>query len=196
MKKHTAILFITVVLYGFSLFAFSLVAQAQVSSNFGGAQGGAVIIGESSTACDSSVPGALRYNSSTSCVEYCDGSAWICPSSGGVAAEKISVSGGESHTCAVKADGTVWCWGLNSNGQLGNNTTEQKNAPVQVLGVGGSGYLTNVAAVSTGTFHTCALKSDRTVWCWGSNLVGYLERIQFNPDHTLRLRSSFGIPRV
>jgi prepilin-type N-terminal cleavage/methylation domain-containing protein len=77
-------------------------------------------------------------------------------------------------TCALKIDGTVWCWGANSNGQLGINNTTQQNTPVQVLGVGGSGYLTGVSQIVGGHNHICALKSDNTVWCWGFNMYGQL----------------------
>jgi len=77
-------------------------------------------------------------------------------------------------TCAVKSDSTVWCWGDNSNGQLGINNTTQQLTPVQVLGAGGSGYLTGVSQVVAGHNHLCALKSDGTVWCWGSNNYGQL----------------------
>jgi len=50
-----------------------------------------------------------------------------------------------SHSLAVKADGTVWAWGYNAYGQLGDGTTTQRNTPVQVSG------LTNVVAVEAGT---------------------------------------------
>jgi alpha-tubulin suppressor-like RCC1 family protein len=81
---------------------------------------------------------------------------------------------GDYHTCAVKIDGTAWCWGRNSLGQLGINNTTAQYAPVQVLGVGGSGNLTNVRQISVGRFHTCVVKTDDTVWCWGNNSSGQL----------------------
>lgn len=77
-----------------------------------------------------------------------------------------------SHTCAVKADGTAWCWGSGSLGQLGDNTGAQRNAPVQVVGVGGSGFLTSVSSISCGAHSTCATKSDGTVYCWGMKRHG------------------------
>lgn len=52
--------------------------RAQISSDFGGANGGAVVIGESTTTCDSSIEGAIRYNSAEPCVQFCDGSNWAC----------------------------------------------------------------------------------------------------------------------
>ncbi len=84
------------------------------------------------------------------------------------------LAGREYHTCALKTDGTVWCWGFSSNGQLGDNTTISKYTPVQVLGVGASGFLEGVSQISVGLSHTCATKTDGTVWCWGSNSDGKL----------------------
>ncbi|MGB2762761.1 MAG: hypothetical protein WBC21_04510 [Minisyncoccales bacterium] len=79
------------------------------------------------------------------------------------------VSGGGTFTCALKNDGTVYCWGCNSQGQLGDDTIIDSTTPVQVKGVGGVGNLTNISAVSGGGAHSCALKNDGTVYCWGSN---------------------------
>lgn len=79
---------------------------------------------------------------------------------------------GNTVTCATKADGSAWCWGYNGNGQIGDNTTTQRNAPVQVLGSGGVGTLTNVSEINAGSNNTCALKTDGSVWCWGFNISG------------------------
>src|SRR5262249_54323255 len=62
--------------------------------------------------------------------------------------------------------GTVWTWGWNSAGQLGDGTTTDRHAPVQVPGVSG------VGGVSAGAYHTLALRGDGTVWAWGYNAVG------------------------
>jgi alpha-tubulin suppressor-like RCC1 family protein len=80
----------------------------------------------------------------------------------------IAVSAGQGHSVALKSDGTVWAWGQNSSGQLGDNTLTQRLTPVQVSG------LTSVQAISAGGSHTVALKSDGTVWTWGSDLFGQL----------------------
>jgi alpha-tubulin suppressor-like RCC1 family protein len=81
-----------------------------------------------------------------------------------------SVSAGYNHTCATKTDGTLWCWGDNSLGEIGDGTTTNRWTPVAVPTLG-----TSVAQVSVGLgFHTCARKSDGTVWCWGSNELGNL----------------------
>jgi len=73
-----------------------------------------------------------------------------------------------SHTAALKADGTVWTWGDNSTGQLGDGTKTDRTRPIQVIG------LTNVVSVAAGGAHTIALKTDRTVWTWGYNIAGQL----------------------
>jgi len=78
----------------------------------------------------------------------------------------IAVGGG--HSVALKSDGTVWAWGLNVWGQLGDGTTTNHRTPVQVSG------LTRVTAIAAGMSHTVALKSDGTVWAWGANSFGQL----------------------
>jgi len=73
-----------------------------------------------------------------------------------------AVADGNGWVLALKSDGTVWAWGANSNGQLGDGTTVQRSRPVQTTG------LTNVTAISVGDFYSAALKSDGTVWFWGA----------------------------
>lgn len=78
------------------------------------------------------------------------------------------VAAGNVHTLALKSDGTVWAWGRNIYGQLGDNTNTNRSAPVQVQN------LSDVVAVATGLFHSLALKSDGTVWAWGDNWNGQM----------------------
>ena len=73
----------------------------------------------------------------------------------------IAVSAGGQHTCALLKDGTVRCWGSNSNGQLGNGNTSASGPPTAVVGLGGA------VQVSAGASHTCARLEDGTVQCWG-----------------------------
>lgn len=80
----------------------------------------------------------------------------------------IAGRGGQGHTCAVRDDGTVWAWGYNLKGQLGDGTNEDSNVPVQVTG------LDDVVAVSCGMEHSLALKADGTAWAWGRNSSGEL----------------------
>lgn len=79
------------------------------------------------------------------------------------------ISGGADHSLALKSDGTVWAWGENWWGQLGDGTTPGRSCkPVQVSGLSG------VIAISGGGGHSLALKSDGTVWAWGYNKYGEL----------------------
>lgn len=73
-----------------------------------------------------------------------------------------------SHNLALKSDGTVWAWGSNSDGQLGDGTDIDRNTPIQV------GGLSHVIAIAGGGAHSIALKSDGTVWAWGCNWAGQL----------------------
>jgi alpha-tubulin suppressor-like RCC1 family protein len=84
-------------------------------------------------------------------------------------ANVAAVSAAVDHTCAIKTDGTLWCWGYGLKGELGNGISVISYVPVQVTALGG-----NVAAVSAGWSHTCARKTDNTLWCWGDNPEGEL----------------------
>jgi len=84
----------------------------------------------------------------------------------------VAITGGSSHTCALLADGSARCWGLNTSGQLGiSNTAPSNIAPTPVLGGGGSVTARDIAA---GRNHTCAVRANGTVACWGSNVSGQL----------------------
>ncbi|MEI6309167.1 MAG: hypothetical protein WCP58_05955, partial [bacterium] len=80
-----------------------------------------------------------------------------------------ALTAGGWHTLALKGDGTVWSWGLNSSGQLGLGNTTSCSSPVQVASLGNS-----VAALATGGEHSFAIKNDGTVWAWGLNGSGQL----------------------
>ncbi len=74
-----------------------------------------------------------------------------------------------AHSLALRTDGTVWAWGRNDWGQLGNGTAYARTWPDQVKDSSGSGYLTGVTAIAAGDYHSLALRSDGTVWSWGRN---------------------------
>jgi alpha-tubulin suppressor-like RCC1 family protein len=74
----------------------------------------------------------------------------------------------EAHSMALKSDGTVWAWGSNLYGGLGNGSLTNTTTPVQAIG------LTNMKAISAGGWHSAALKSDGTLWTWGWNTDGQL----------------------
>lgn len=78
------------------------------------------------------------------------------------------VACGNGTTFAVKNDGTLWAWGANGAGQLGDGTTTRRYSPVQVTA------LSRVVSVSAGGAHTVALTDDGSVWTWGSNAYGQL----------------------
>ncbi|MEW6276752.1 MAG: hypothetical protein AB1556_16790, partial [Bacillota bacterium] len=83
----------------------------------------------------------------------------------------IGLAAGNSHSLAVKSDGTVWTWGNNSRGQLGIGSWDYEDihsVPVQVKN------LTGIIAVAAGESHSLALKKDGTVWAWGNNSLGQL----------------------
>lgn len=84
--------------------------------------------------------------------------------------EGATVAAGGNHSLAVKPDGTVWSWGVNTNGQLGDNSTTQRVTPVQVTGLTG----VTIVSVAAGSSHSIALTSTGTVWTWGNNGSGRL----------------------
>jgi len=79
------------------------------------------------------------------------------------------VACGQEHTAAIKTDGTLWTWGYNIGGQLGDNTTTDRSTPVTTFAGG-----TNWKQVSAGSLHTLAIKTDGTLWTWGRNHIGQL----------------------
>lgn len=78
------------------------------------------------------------------------------------------ISAGESYSITLKSDSTLWVWGNNYYGQLGDSTTTERLSPIQV------GNDTNWVSISAGSSHTMALKSNGTLWSWGSNEYGRL----------------------
>jgi alpha-tubulin suppressor-like RCC1 family protein len=80
----------------------------------------------------------------------------------------VAIAAGSGHTCAVLGTGSIVCWGLNGNGQLGNGTTTSSTRPVAVAAVA-----TGATAVSAGNEHTCAIVAGK-LECWGANGNGEL----------------------
>jgi alpha-tubulin suppressor-like RCC1 family protein len=93
-----------------------------------------------------------------------DEASYVMPN----AVKQISAS--YQSTCAVANDDSVYCWGSNNYGQLGDNTTDNKSAPVKVYGMSGVAF----AKVETGGDFTCALNNNNQIYCWGHNSYGQL----------------------
>jgi alpha-tubulin suppressor-like RCC1 family protein len=107
------------------------------------------------TICDRNIPGLVKM------------------SNGDPLQSMIEVSAGYCYSVALKNDGTVWAWGYNNSGQLGNGTTTQSTYPLQVKLSNGNA-LTNITTIAAGAYHCTALRSDGTVWAWGYNNSGQL----------------------
>jgi len=97
----------------------------------------------------------------------------------GLTSGLIGIGAGRDVSCAVRADGTVWCWGDGSGGALGNGSSSGfAQQPVKVSGI------TNAAQVAVGFYHACARLSTGQVKCWGSNSVGQLGTGDATPSPT------------
>ena len=103
--------------------------------------------------------------------------AWVPTEIVGDNRDFVQVSGGGAHTCALKSDGTAFCWGKNDKGQLGNNSVTPSSSPVAVLvdaDADADQPLNNIQQISAGLEHTCAVKKDGGVLCWGEGILGRL----------------------
>jgi alpha-tubulin suppressor-like RCC1 family protein len=115
--------------------------------------------------------GQLGYTAVETCLDRTTGSSFSCstfPKKVGTDNNWGSIAAGDAHTAALKSNGTLWAWGGNWDGQLGDGTTVDRPSPVKI------GADDNWVSVKTGTFHTVALKSDGTLWAWGYNVYGQL----------------------
>ena len=89
--------------------------------------------------------------------------------------DTAQVAVGFEHACALSATGTVTCWGRNSEAQLGDGTTLQRERPVAVVAIGAA------ARIATGGSHSCALLASGSVMCWGDNSTGQLGTVASAP---------------
>jgi alpha-tubulin suppressor-like RCC1 family protein len=108
----------------------------------------------------------------TTCAAYCVSGSCNDP---------VAVSRGWNHTCAILKDGSVWCWGRNERGELGDGSVTNSNVPVKTGLVG-----TAIQIDASGTWQeggdplltyqaqTCAVLDDSSLWCWGANDAGQL----------------------
>jgi alpha-tubulin suppressor-like RCC1 family protein len=88
----------------------------------------------------------------------------------GLSSGVVAAEAGAAHTCALLKTGVVSCWGDNSHGQLGDNTTTSRLQPTPIAGLGGF-----AVALKSGAGHSCALLSPtRILRCWGDNQYGQI----------------------
>jgi alpha-tubulin suppressor-like RCC1 family protein/uncharacterized protein YjdB len=108
-----------------------------------------------------------------------------------VAAGFDSVSAGADHACALSADGTIWCWGTNAFGQLGDGSTFNRAAPVPIAPPFGASFVQVRAAAS----FSCGLTTQGVAFCWGLNDSGQLgnaSNFSFSTPNPLPLEVSGG----
>src|SRR5690606_39516671 len=91
----------------------------------------------------------------------------------------VRLAGGLFHTCGVDTDGSLWCWGRNEYGQAGDGTSaNNRPTPVEVAAPAGVTFVD----VAAGFGHTCALDTDGTAWCWGSDSKDQLGNEGYAPS--------------
>jgi alpha-tubulin suppressor-like RCC1 family protein len=83
--------------------------------------------------------------------------------------DAVAIVAGTAHTCALRVGGTVRCWGAGTSGQLGDGQLVSNPSPVQPSGLGA-----NIVAIGAGRLHTCALRFDGGLRCWGRNEFGQI----------------------
>ena len=108
----------------------------------------------------------------------------------------LKIISGKNHTCGIREDNTLWCWGMNNAGQLGIGEMgdfTHKPYPVPVFGK----Y--EWKELAAGEWHTCGIQKDNTLWCWGKNIFGqigieesgflsdYSEPVKVNDDTWLKV---------
>ena len=96
---------------------------------------------------------------------------WRTVRAGGVGKDDINGTTGGEHVCAYKQDSSVWCWGDNEFGQLGEGAEVDSPNQYSVLPVPVNAD-SNWMSLSVGRGYTCAIKDDSTLWCWGDNADG------------------------
>lgn len=91
--------------------------------------------------------------------------------------EIVELALGSNHSLALAGDGTVWAWGMNHFGQLGDGTTTDSARPTQVCG------LSNIVSLFADGYHSFAIDSNGSVWAWGANIGGALGNGTYDDSH-------------
>ncbi len=146
--------------------------------------GGYIRVSDSNSQCDINSEGAIRYNTLNKIIEFCDAIAWnpinATPDCDWVCQlGSANSAGGLYHSCALKTDSTVECWGDNSH--------KQTKVPKRLI----------AKQIALGGYHTCALRANNTVKCWGLNINKQTEvskrliakQIALGVFHTCALRT-------
>lgn len=81
----------------------------------------------------------------------------------------VAIAGGSDHTCALDGNGGVWCWGANSNGELGDGTTTERHQAAPVLAAAMGSPFVGAVDLTVGNRHSCLRKANGDVYCWGWN---------------------------
>ncbi|WP_437316551.1 hypothetical protein [Sorangium sp. So ce385] len=141
--------------------------------------------------CDAAAPGC---ETSASAHEHCGACGTRCATAcaagdeGAFCNDPVEISAGFAHTCALRRDGSVWCWGRNTFGESGRSESEpvvplpaQVPLPGKALHVAAGGGNSSATELGVNPAHTCAILEDTTVTCWGSGTVGQLGDNGFHP---------------
>ncbi len=144
----------------FGLISFNLSAQCWQTVSPGGAHTMAIRTGGTLWTWGRNNYGQLGVGTSVTSV--------TSPTQVGTATNWDKISSGNSHCVAIKTDGTLWTWGSNQSGQLGNGTTTNSNIPIQI------GSETDWLFIAAGDEFTFAIKNNHTLWAWGLNTYGQL----------------------
>ncbi len=122
-----------------------------------GGDGWTGMLGDGGTSPDGSVPRQVQTDTGPG--------AW---------SDWIEISAGESHACGLRVNGTAWCWGANGSGTLGSANTTWYDRPHQVVTDTGSGAWSDWVSIKAGNSHTCGVRTNGNLYCWGSPSSGKL----------------------
>lgn len=166
--------------------SFSVVASGTAPMSYQWTLNGVALVNRSAGSGSSGIAGADTSTLTLSQVQAADAGLYRVRLSNGTAPDATSdgaaltvlvppvptpsalvVVTGSAHSCVLKADGSVACWGANASGQLGDGGTLPRSSPTTVPGLAAEG-------LAAGAFHSCAVQAGGTVACWGLNSFGAL----------------------